>query len=279
MKNKFIKVFQRLLNKVFKHNLNSYLFLINTFFKIFSKGIKANFDKENRCIYITEKYKDNKFYILIPGRAVGYFRGLNARFEGIASNYFLNKIELLSNDIVIDIGANIGELYGFVSSKTDINYFGFEPSKSEFKVLSLNASSGTLFNEGCWNKNTTLDFYVASESADSSFEKPSAKIEDVITQKVTRLDSIFENEQIKFIKMDGEGCELEILQGMENILSNIEFISVDAGYERGINNECTFKDVSNYLYQHGFILDDFQSTGRILGLFRNSKKRDLAKIS
>ena len=79
--------------------------------------------------------------------------------------------------------------------------------------------------------------------------------------------------------MDGEGCELEILQGMENILSNIEFISVDAGYERGINNECTFKDVSNYLYQHGFILDDFQSTGRILGLFRNSKKRDLAKIS
>lgn len=82
----------------------------------------------------------------------------------------------------------------------------------------------------------------------------------------------FLDEEIKLLKIDEEGCELEILQGCLGILPKIQYISVDAGYERGTLELCTFAEVSNYLYENGFYLEGFRSESqRVLGLFKNTQ--------
>ena len=45
------------------------------------------------------------------------------------------------------------------------------------------------------------------------------------------LDS-FKYPQIKLLKIEAEGAELEVLQGSVDTLSNVEYISVDYGPER-----------------------------------------------
>ena len=56
----------------------------------------------------------------------------------------LNQINFVKNDVVIDCGANIGELYRSIPPfKEDINlnYYGFEPVKLDFEVLSRNTKN------------------------------------------------------------------------------------------------------------------------------------------
>ena len=46
------------------------------------------------------------------------------------------------------------------------------------------------------------------------------------------LDS-FKYPQIKLLKIEAEGAELEVLQGSVDTLSNVEYISVDYGPKEG----------------------------------------------
>ena len=48
-----------------------------------------------------------------------------------------------------------------------------------------------------------------------------------------RLDSIesLKNRNIKLLKLEAEGAELQVLYGCKNILNNIEYISADIGFE------------------------------------------------
>ena len=66
------------------------------------------------------------------------------------------------------------------------------------------------------------------------------------------LDSLnFKN--IKLFKIDAEGFEPEVM-GAVNTLNQIDYISVDYGNERGIDNHSTVVEVTNFLYNSGFEL-------------------------
>lgn len=89
--------------------------------------------------------------------------------------------------------------------------------------------------------------------------------------EVNRLDVIIKS-KIKLFKVEAEGCEPEVLEGAINLLSNIQYISVDVGFERGIKEENTFVEVNNFLYSHSFKLEKFISpSGRWTALFKNKK--------
>ena len=72
---------------------------------------------------------------------------------------------------------------------------------------------------------------------------------------------------VKLIKIEAEGAEPEILQGLKNI-SLVEYITIDCGFERGVEEQSTISDCSNYLIQNGFEFIDF-GYPRIVALFRN----------
>ena len=76
-------------------------------------------------------------------------------------------------------------------------------------------------------------------------------------------------ERIKLFKLEAEGFEPEILEGAEEILQTIEFISIDGGYERGKNQEETFSKLCNNLISKKFTLKYINFIwGR--ALFKNS---------
>ena len=63
--------------------------------------------------------------------------------------------------------------------------------------------------------------------------------------------------KIKLLKLEAEGYEPEILQGCQNNLENIEYISADLGPERGLSNQCTIVEVTNFLICKDFKTIDF----------------------
>ncbi|MEK9614503.1 MAG: hypothetical protein VW080_11350, partial [Flavobacteriaceae bacterium] len=74
--------------------------------------------------------------------------------------------------------------------------------------------------------------------------------------------------KIKLIKLEAEGFEPEIIEGLRKNLKNVEYISADLGFERGVNQETTAPKVINYLLKNGFKLLAFGES-RNTFLFKN----------
>ena len=92
----------------------------------------------------------------------------------------------------------------------------------------------------------------------------------IISVKTKTLDDIIDdiNKNIKLIKVEGTGSEPEILEGLKKNLNKVEFITVDASFERGINKDHTIAECSNYLIENNFSLIEFKFS-KICLLFKN----------
>lgn len=126
-------------------------------------------------------------------------------------------MKFVGDDIVIDCGANSGDLYlSFCHMIQPNNYIAFEPNPTDFEILKENLSSDCrAYNLALGNADTELDFYVASKTGDSSIVEPSV-YDEKITVKVSRLDTyMVENaiSGVKLLKIEAEGFEPEILEG------------------------------------------------------------------
>jgi len=200
---------------------------------------------------------------------MAYEFGLKKRAQSLADCYFLNQIEFDDGDIFLDCGANVGDLkIWFKLQKIKINYVGFEPSPVEFSCLKQNVHPSIVHNIGLWNSAGELEFFVSSQGADSSLIEPSS-FDYKIKVPVQRLESYITS-KIKLLKLEAEGAEPEILEGLGNKLNLVEYVSADLGYERGVQCESTLVPVTNYLLERDFELVDV-SHGRICALYKNKR--------
>ena len=119
-----------------------------------------------------------------------------------------------------------------------------------------------------WNADGELEFFVSSQGADSSLIEP-LSFDDKIKVPVKRLES-YVSSKIKLLKLEAEGAEPEILEGLGDKLDLVEYVSADLEYERGIQCESTLVPVTNYLLEHDFELVDV-SHGRICALYKNKR--------
>ena len=83
--------------------------------------------------------------------------------------------------------------------------------------------------------------YIDSNGADTSFEK--SESDTYSNVQVKKLDT-YNFQNVKLIKIDGEGHELEILQGAVETLKRTMYITIDHGPEKGINNLRTTPEVN-----------------------------------
>lgn len=198
---------------------------------------------------------------------MAYEYGLVRRAELLGQAYRLDQIKFRAGDTVIDCGANVGDLRLWFHLKgLEICYRAFEPSPIEFGCLALNCPDDECNNIGLWSADGELEFYVSSQGADSSLIEPVSY--DSIIKVQTRKLATFIDGPVKLLKLEAEGAEPEILEGAEENLSRIEYISADLGFERGIKCESTLVPVTNFLVSRGFELTAVGHR-RIYALFRN----------
>ena len=201
----------------------------------------------------------DEIYISNIFRLEKYFDGIRFRLNNLHEEYFLNQINFEKGDTILDVGSNIGELAFYFSDKK-VHYFAFEPSPylNEALVCNLNLVSGSflsylIFDFPLSNQEKDTYYFLNDNFGDSSLEnkKGYKKIEKT-TKRLDQL--IVERSKIKLLKIDAEGHELEVLQGSSLLLDNIEYIAVDAGFEKNNDTESTLAEVFNFLNFNNFKL-------------------------
>lgn len=261
LSDELIKIFG---NRIFTRLFNARSFLIRSKSRFGYNSTTNLFfvHQNNTCHYFPNKQRGLDSYRF----------GLGARIKSISEVYLLEMISIREGDIIIDCGANVGDLLAAIGSM-NVTYFGFEPSEKEFKCLDLNSKNqrckSTLYNLGLWDHSGKVRFYLNSEEADSSIIQPKY-FNEIVEIDTIRLDEVKElkDKHIKLLKIEAEGAEPEVLSGSWGLLNRIEFVVADLGFERGIDAHSTISPVTNTLINKGFELVHV-SEGRRICLFRN----------
>lgn len=203
-----------------------------------------------------------------------YEFGIQRRIDNLAQSYFLKEIDFRDGDKFIDCGANVGDLkLWFDFNKIDIEYIGFEPYPLEYDCLLRNTSPSRVHNLALHDESTTVDFYISSQEANSSIIKPEF-YDEIVSINAIRLED-FVNTKIKCLKLEAEGSEPEVLNGLGKKLSMIEYISADLDFERGQSNESTLVPTINFLLENNFQLINI-SHDRVCALFKNNNSKNLS---
>jgi FkbM family methyltransferase len=230
-----------------------------------------------------DKNELSQFYICVLQRSKGYVNGLVRKGDEMASSYGLDMVPLRSGDIIIDVGANVGDLGIYlknISKTRDISYIAIEPGKLEYECLKKNTEglNARLHKLALSDSCGFQTFYYSPSGADSSLFQP-PHTESQYEVEVKSLDCLLSKSEhsekrIRFLKLEAEGGELEILKGAEKSLPYIDFIGADLGFEKGINQESTAPAVIKFLLEHGFSIVEFTYPAIIRILFRNNIVKD-----
>lgn len=232
--------------------------LQNLFVALHGSKIKYRYDHKEGLYIATEG--DLIRFFGDMGRGFGFYaRSIKTRGNDLADSYCLKNIKFNSDDVVIDCGANYGDLYLYLRDKIkESNYIAIEPGPVEYKCLLKSLSCAQIVNFGLSNSDGELDFYLCSESGDSSLIEPK-NYTQVVRVKVKTIDSLVKDLGIsgcRLFKLEAEGWEPEILAGAHKFITSCDYVAVDGGLERGVDAEATFPAVNNFLMSNGFEMVD-----------------------
>ena len=241
--------------------------------KNFCLFINIFFNKDGKLIFENGRYVkiiENKNVAVYPNkRVLRVVKNFKYQLDLLYDSYLLNSIDIQNDDVIVDCGANVGELFLAVKEKNlDVTYMGFEPDKETYECLKLNVKNekNIVHNIGLSNIEGSNNFYIDNEGGNSSFVDFGTS--ESIKVDTKRLDSYNIKKNIKLFKIDAEGYEPEVLSGSKNTLKKTAFVSVDFGSERGANQNNTMVDVNNLLLQVGFELIELNDF-RMIGLYKN----------
>jgi len=155
-----------------------------------------------------------------------YLGRVEGVFEPEMSTLYTRLIR--PNDVVLDVGANIG-CTSILFSRLAAKVYSFEPSPTTFLFLQQNllaagASNVSAFNCGLGSRASTETLTFASNNRSGGFVSNKLQLEaghetEVIT--IADGDSFLtaqNAEHVDLIKIDVEGFELEVLAGMKSLL-------------------------------------------------------------
>ena len=245
----------------------------NALFRLVRFKVKVAFKDE----FFTVSEGNRSLYLIHAGRLPMYRNGIMSRFDRLLSQYMVDQLVFSDGDVIVDCGANIGEFSIALSRQignlgVNLEFITIEPSPKEFTIIEANAGLfGVKVESHCCalgnTNNVTRDLFVKSDTADSSVIETVGYTERISVREAT-LGSIVGDRKIKLMKLEAEGFEPEILEGADSVISQIEYLTVDCGFERGVKSETTFPQVVNKLTAAGFSVVDV-SLPRLIVLFKN----------
>lgn len=167
----------------------------------------------------------------------------------------------VSGHTFLDIGANIGKYSIKLASKFE-EVHAFEPTEETYGVLEHNIKTNGIYNVflhrfAAWNEDTQLTFHLKNNPGGNSSEMTKNAI-GTETVNAKRLDGMIESfGPVDFVKIDVEGAELEVLQGMRAILEKWHPVLMVEVLEPNIF------DVSCLLGGLGYTLDRCQNRNHL----------------
>lgn len=241
-----------------KYNLISVIYIlflsrISTGFnsKARIKGIYKFNNFEFKSLTEIEDKNGNRVYTQNFGRSNRFISGFDHAYDRIWDQYLVTNFEFKnSKPIVIDIGANIGEFVIAAAQRNAHKIYAFEPDPACFLCLERNIMNifekVNLYNFPLSNKTEIQKFYLATENADSSLVPPttSSKSTNLLVKRLDAIQDIQNLTYIDLLKMDAEGAEPEVLEGLGDLVYNIGKFVIDVGPER--NGKSTDKMVMNF---------------------------------
>lgn len=244
---------------------------VNFVFALLGKKVRAGFDSGLGLFTVHEG--PNRILLSRRKRLRLFHRGLDGRLEFLVRSYGVSELKVDQGDIVIDCGANIGEFSVYMQKKGAIVH-AFEPNPTEFKVLQSNLAKlpGSAWPFGCSSKSGLGYLSGNNDEGDSSvvYEVPlTGKAEQISTVSLDDWASanLRSTDDVKLIKLEAEGAELEVLLGAESLLGRTHFICADLGESDGASGNAV-GPVTNFLFSKGFTIYSF-SKYRCMTVFRN----------
>lgn len=173
----------------------------------------------------------------------------------------LNKY-IKKGDVCFDVGAHMGE-YSLVTASKKAMTYAFEPTPYSRKLLEENVRLNEHFDKYIQvfpmvvsNINGYLQFTLTSESEVSHITVDKETHEKTIRIASITLDSFSKDHKISkihFVKIDVEGAELQVMQGMKHLLfkHKVEMIMFEVG-SAILAYGHTFDELRTYLGKFGY---------------------------
>jgi len=111
------------------------------------KSVKFGHDGALDLHYAEDLEAQTRVYVSDKRRLELYTKGIAHRQDWILGDYRVPRDLLRSGDVVVDVGANIGELGLWVSAQGG-RYMAFEPDPVAFKALQKNVPDAECY-DGC----------------------------------------------------------------------------------------------------------------------------------
>ncbi len=183
---------------------------------------------------------------------------------------YLSKIDI---EKIIDIGAHKGEFLEIMLKLEKVNsFYAFEPQRKIFKELNEKFSNNqkvTLFNYAMDKEITNKMLKINKLSTTSTLSKINEKsfylkiknfltfsklnFEDEYEIQTNTVDKIFEDISLEktLLKIDVEGFEMNVIEGSQAKLKQIEFILLENQFGNHYKNN-NFEDIIKFLSKHNF---------------------------
>lgn len=246
--------FQKVINHPYNRNAKIhtlgrlFLWKLNQLF--LHKTITVNLTPEMKCVC----HPDSSFGSLIIYTKLPEYEEMN---------FIYNYLE--KDDVFIDVGANIGAHTLMAASKIKTGkIFSFEPSEKAILYLKENIQINnlnqlvTVVDKVVSNKNGFEKFIIGKHSEIDRIGNHTDLSYKMKTSPSISLDKFLSSRKVPcvdLIKIDVEGAELKVLEGLKNYLDagKIEVII----FEINPNSEkygYTSKEVINFLQQKSYLL-------------------------
>ena len=218
---------------------------------------------------------------LIKYLAILFFDILDSYHQKKILSFIKNKYKNIN--FMIDIGSHKGKYFDLFNKSYKIkNAVLVEPQKKYFYYLKKkykNLYNIKIYNTAISNKNGNSYFYVNHHDLTSSlnninhnnsFLKIKSKIfgfdsknmiKEKIKIKITTLNNLlrkFKTKKIDLIKIDTEGHELEVLEGLKNTIKRVEIILIEFRNDNVYKNYKPSKIHKNLLKNNFYLAKVFK---------------------
>lgn len=257
--------------------ISSFLVKIYLYKYLNKLGIK----KESSIIYIP-KY-DYKFDC--PLNMIDYM-SLISREELV-----LKKFNPDEGDVVLDIGANLGRYTVIAAKKVKQKgkVISIEANPVVYDLLAKNIELNELTNVvslncAVYSEKTQIKFFINKDLKNNQYGTinpdignfGSKGLEQFVNVAANTVDSILtenniRSEEVKWMKIDVEGAEFEVIKGSQVLLSNAKNLTIIVEIHNLSNGKTYYNEIKNLLLSHNFKIEfeEHRPSGEAHVIFKN----------